>query len=238
MYDFSQRLGERMSLPVTTHLAEGAEEREFVARGRGLFRELLERLGVWDSSAADDVGAGRSPIAHLEGALMRRPMLLAHVNDCPDEDLERLALTRASVAYCARCSDYFLRHEEFGPHRYRDMLDAGVNVCLGTDSVINLPVGESDRLSTLDDARFLHARDGTEAATLLRMATSAGARALGLDPAMFRLAPGLIAGLAMVDVDGASGRDSLERVMKSAAPARLLAIGKPGRARFVGAATT
>ncbi|MBL0922304.1 MAG: amidohydrolase family protein [Phycisphaerales bacterium] len=236
LYDHAQREAERRNVPVATHLAEGAEEREFVATGRGLFRELLERLGVWDDTALDDVGGGRSPIAHLESALLRRPMLLAHVNDCPDADIERLALARASVAYCARCSDYFLRHEEFGAHRYLEMLAAGVNVCLGTDSVINLPPEEAERLSTLDDARFLFARDGADPRLLLRMATTHGARALGLEEGLFTLAPGEAAGLVAVDVEGCAGRTAAERVMRSGAPARLLAVGKPGRARFVGMA--
>ncbi len=232
LYDFAQREGERRGMPVATHLAEGREERDFVARGDGLFRELLERLGVWDETAADDVGGGRTPIAHLEPHLIRRPMLLAHVNDCSDDDMTRLAAARVSVAYCARCSDYFRRHEEFGPHRYREMLDAGINVCLGTDSVINLPREQADRLSTLDDARFLFRRDGTDARLLLAMATTHGARALGIEERRFTLGEGEIAGMVAVDVRGAAGRDPIERVMRASGGARLLAIGKPGRARI------
>lgn len=235
LYDYSQREGERLGVPVATHLAEGMDEREFVAKGQGLFRELLERLGVWDDSAADDVGRGRTPIHHLEPSLIRRPMLLAHVNDCPDEDIERLAATRASVAYCPRCSDYFLRHEEFGLHRYREMLEAGINVCLGTDSVINLPVEQADRISTLDDARFLYSRDGTDPALLLKLATMHGARALGLNPAMFTLAPGRVAAIVAVDVEGVDGTP-IERVMRSRLGATLVAIGKPGHAGFLGPA--
>ena len=115
-----------------------------------------------------------------------------------------LAETGTSVAYCPRSSHYFRNHESFGPHRYRDMLAAGINVCLGTDSIVNLPPDESDRLSTLDETRFLCRRDGTDPLTLLRMATVNGARALDLDPDLFIFRSGLphpVAGLIALPLD-------------------------------------
>ncbi|MFN7022304.1 MAG: hypothetical protein ACK4WH_13380, partial [Phycisphaerales bacterium] len=84
------------------------------------------------------------------------------MNDCDDEDLAVLARTGTSVAYCPRASDYFRAAEHFGPHRYRDMLAAGVTVALGTDSALCLgpeadPVraGDAARISVLDEVRHL-----------------------------------------------------------------------------------
>jgi cytosine/adenosine deaminase-related metal-dependent hydrolase len=163
--DFAVQWG----LPLATHLAESAEEREFIARATGPQRHLLESVGAWEDSLARVFGQGKHPVAHLQTALKEartayRPFLAAHVNDATDEALELLAATKTSVAYCPRASDYFGAHRHFGPHRYRDMLRAGINVCLGTDSIVNITDGTAGpgegpaRLSVLDEMRFLHRR--------------------------------------------------------------------------------
>jgi cytosine/adenosine deaminase-related metal-dependent hydrolase len=209
-------------VPLCTHLAETAEERTFIREGRGPQREFLESLGLWDDSMLAELGQGLSPVAHLAPVLEARPMLCAHVNDAGDGDLAILSRTRASVAYCPRASAYFGAHERFGPHRYRDMLAAGINVCLGTDSVINLP-SPCARLSTWDEARLLRQRDGTDAVILLRMATTHGARALGLDPALFTFSPGPLAGLAAVPLPGrvSSAPRALEEALGPGVPGDL-----------------
>jgi cytosine/adenosine deaminase-related metal-dependent hydrolase len=206
----------REGWPVCTHLAENPSEREFVGRGTGTFRALLERLNLWDDSIMEDVGRGLSPIRHFEPALSAAPWLVAHVNDCGDGEIDTLARSGASVAYCPRSSSYFRNHEAFGPHRYRDMLAAGVNVALGTDSIVNLP-RDSTRISTLDEMRFLHARDGVDPQALLGMATANGARALGLDPALFTFgaAEKAIAGVIAVATNGEPMTDPLLAVMQS-----------------------
>lgn len=214
-------------LPLSTHLAETAAEREFVARGTGPFRAFLEGMGFWDDSILKEVGHGRSPIEHLVPALRSAPWLVAHANDCDDLGLHLLAETGTSIAYCPRSSSYFRNHESFGPHRYRDMLRAGINVCLGTDSIVNLPPSESDRISTLDEMRFLFRRDAVDPALLLKMTTINGAIALGLDPHRFQLSSssgGAIAGLIAVDVSATEpSRPLLERVMLSSGPPQVLA---------------
>jgi cytosine/adenosine deaminase-related metal-dependent hydrolase len=175
-------------LPLSTHLAETLEEREFIASASGPQRELLERLGVWDDAILDHIGKGKHPIEHLSAVLELKPYLVAHVNDADDAGIETLAMTGTSVAYCPRASKYFDAASNFGAHRYRDMLDAGVNVCLGTDSIVNLDT--PDRISTLDEIRLLYAQGDHDPNRLLSMATINGAKALGLDPNRFTLQPG------------------------------------------------
>lgn len=172
-------------IPVSTHLAETPEERAFIAHATGPQREMLERLGVWDDSILDTIGKGNHPIEHLEEVLSTSPMLVAHVNDATDHGIEILASTNTSVAYCPRASAYFGADAHFGHHRYRDMLDAGVNVCLGTDSIVNLDT--PDRMSTLDDMRLLWTRGDRDPIRLLSMGTRNGAIALGIDPVRFSL---------------------------------------------------
>ena len=74
---------------------------------------------------------------------------------------------RVSIAFCPRT------HARFGhaPHPYRSLLEKGVVVCLGTDSLASSPT-----LSVLDELRFLHDRDDSlSGALLLTMATLFGA---------------------------------------------------------------
>lgn len=176
-------------LPLATHLAETPEERAFIQHGTGPQRELLESLGIWTDDLARTLGQGAHPIDHTLDALGDLPAstCLIHVNDCPDAQLERLARSNASIVYCPRASDYFGRHHDFGPHRYQDMLARGINVALGTDSIINLDTG---RISTLDDARFLRARDRADPMILLKMITSNAATAIGFTPERATLTAG------------------------------------------------
>lgn len=205
-----------------THAAETSEEHRFVAYGDGPQADFLHRIGVWDEQSLSEVGAGRSPIEHLSKIMRDAPMIIAHANDLSDRDVGILASSQATVAYCPRASRYFRQHLTFGPHRYRELLAAGVSVALGTDSIVNLPSEQADRLSTLDDARLLVREDGLECGVALGMATWRGGVALGLRREGFSLAAVAEArtlyGLSVVacgDVDKEI-TDPAERVMASA----------------------
>lgn len=197
------RAGEA-GVAICSHVGETAEERRFVARGDGPFREFLRAVGVWDEAIAGEEFAGRTPVGQVTEALSRAAFLLAHVNDASDTDIEALSRHGASVAYCPRASEYFGVARDLGAHRYRDMLAAGVNVCLGTDSIINLPEG-SGRISVLDEMGLLARRDGTDPDVLLRMGTTHGARALGLGEGRFSLW-GRPMGLVLVAAGQGPGR--------------------------------
>ncbi len=245
MYYFAQQWSNKTGHGpwLSTHLAETPEEHELIGHATGPFRGFLERVGWWNDSVAELFGTGRSPIAYFCSRLSQEDAqgtsksgyVLAHVNDCSDADLQLLAASSHSIAYCPRSSSYFRNHEHFGPHRYREMLAAGINVCLGTDSVINLP--DAERISTLDEARFLFARDGLDARTLLAMATVRGARALGLPEDCFAFRSSLHAdnrqpdqavspaGVVAVACDSeATARNPWEALMRSQAPPEMLAL--------------
>lgn len=207
-YRVAVELAAARGLRLSTHLAETPEERAFVQTARGPQRTMLEQLGIWSDDILDDIGRGRHPVQHLADILAATPMLAAHVNDADDAAIETLAATGASVAYCPHASEYFGAASHFGPHRYRDMLAAGVNVAIGTDSVVNLPVGADGKaeLSVLTEIRRLYRRDGTDPVTLLRMATLNGARALGLPPGPFGFATGgPVAGVLAIEIGERGG---------------------------------
>jgi len=131
-------------------------------------------------------------------------MLAVHVNDCTDEELNLLAESNVTVVYCPRASEYFGHERRVGGHRYREMIEAGIPVALGTDSILSVPAPQAERLSTLDDMRLLYKRDRIDARRLLGLATTAGADALGIEPDLFRFREGQMAGILTVKV----GRDA------------------------------
>ncbi len=188
-------------LPLSTHLAESPAELEFVATGGGPFRALLQGIGKWDETFAADYNAGLTPVRWMKPHLEQAHWLCAHCNYVTDDDIDLLASTGASVAYCPRASEYF-RHK---PHRYLEMLDAGVNVCLGTDSIIC-----HGTLSVLDEMRRLHRRDKTDPRKLLGMATVNGWKALGVDAALPWIG---------VRYDPSEPGDALAQVLRSREPA-------------------
>lgn len=220
VYEAAVKIAARDGLPISTHLAETPEEREFIAQAAGPQRAMLECMGIWDDCECAHIGKGAHPVAHLAGVLEQRPMLAAHVNDATDEAIDILANARASVAYCPRASAYFGAPEKLGPHRFQEMLAAGVNVCLGTDSIINLDT--PGRISPLDDARLLARTTDAPARTLLAMLTTRGAFALGLEPSRYTFVSGsTIAGIVAVEV-GASPDNPARAVLAEQTPPEIL----------------
>jgi len=219
-------LAELHGLPMVTHLAESIEEREFVAKGTGPQLELIQRLGIWNDHAASQVGKGRSPVQHLAAVLAGFDIGAVHVNQCSDDDLNLLALTKTRVVYCPRASEYFGAQEHFGKHRYQEMQDRSIVVALGTDSIINLPaseVGETGLgLSPLAEARHLYRRDRADSGLLLRMMTTNGAEFLGVSQSRVTLGKGAEPA-GVIAVAAAPGDEPVARVMQSNAAPEFLA---------------
>lgn len=194
----------RAGWPVCAHVAESPEERAFIQQGLGPIVDLLTGVGAWDDAARRDAALGISPVAAALARFAAPGLLAVHLNDLSDADIAHLAHARARAVYCPRASAYFAAERHFGPHRYSDLLAAGVPVALGTDSIVNLPPDAADParggISVLDELRFLYRRDHTDPATLLAMATTHGAAALSLDPGLFTLRGPAVAGLLAVEV--------------------------------------
>lgn len=201
-------------LPLCTHLAELAEEAELVARGTGPMRDMLEATGLWAPELEAVYGGGLSPVAWLRPALEAAAgrFVVAHVNHLDDADIATLAETATSVAYCPVASAYF----GHTGHRVADLLAAGVNVALGTDSALCQPPGEAQPHGVLAQARWLFRRGTLPAATLLRMAVANGHRALGRAVRSRRL------GLVSI---AAGAADPLGEALSGTAPLRGWAAG-------------
>ncbi|XAL99950.1 amidohydrolase family protein [Phycisphaeraceae bacterium D3-23] len=213
--------------PISTHLAETLDELAFVASLSGAKMDFIRSIGRWQDRFASGYGQGVSPVQwmrpHLERAASDGGWLLAHCNYVDDDDIALLADTNASVAYCPAASAYFGHpHDGHPPHRYRDMLGAGVNVTLGTDSIVCGDPGDPQPLGLLGAMRLLYRRDGADPATLLRMATINGVRALRMPDVTATLQPGAPARFALVDIEPDSGEDALQQVMAKDARAEPL----------------
>ena len=156
-------------MPLTTHLAESPDETSFLAQHAGPLRELWRQLDRWDD-AVPRFDGGPIRFANSLG-LLQAPTLLAHVNYCDDQELEILAAGRASVIFCPRTHRYF----GHPPHRWRDMLAAGINVAVGTDSCASSP-----DLNLVDDLRLIHHQyPDVKPAEVWALATWRAAAALG-----------------------------------------------------------
>lgn len=200
------RAAARTGLPLATHLAETHAEIEIIRDGTGPLVDMLRAFGVWDASIRP---AHQHPVKWLSSVLEHAPFIAAHLNYVDDMHINALARWPITVAYCPRASAYF-QHDQ--PHRYRHMMDAGINVALGTDSIVCLDT--PDRLSPLDEMRLLYRRDNVDALRLLHMATRAGARALGENEDSVTFRPGPVRGIVGVPVNPHSTIDPLHQVLE------------------------
>jgi 5-methylthioadenosine/S-adenosylhomocysteine deaminase len=193
-------------LPVAIHAAESAEETALVRDATGPFAESLRARGIVVAPR------GRSPIAMLErvGALGTRTLLIHCVAvDAIDTDV--IARSGCGVAHCP-ASNAKLGH---GIAPLADLLAAGVDVGLGSDSVAS-----NNRMDVLEEARLavlLHrgraARaSALSAATALELATIGGARSLGMEGEVGSLEPGKAADLAAFSLFGPSGSSCADPV--------------------------
>jgi cytosine/adenosine deaminase-related metal-dependent hydrolase len=182
---------------LTTHVAESAMEFEMFARGRGEMFDWLQRSG----REMSDCGRG-SPVKHLErcGALSER-LLAAHANYLAKQDAALLAKRKVHVVHCPRCHSYF-RHD---PFPLRRLARAGVNVCLGTDSLASVYKSrrQSVELSLFEEMRALSRNEPSlSARKIVGMATLNGARALGMGGQIGELAEGSFADFVVLPFAG------------------------------------
>ena len=187
-------------IPLTTHLAESRDEAQFLASQEGPFRNLWTALDAWDEAVPRFAGG---PIRFAKAAgLLDYPTILAHVNYCDDEELAMLARSPASIVYCPRTHAYF----GHPPHRWRDMIAAGINVALGTDSCASSP-----NLNLLDDLRLVRKlAPEWAAAELWKLVTIRAAQALGAADSVGTLEAGKRCDVVMFETEG---RDPLEEIL-------------------------
>lgn len=184
-------------LRVATHVAESATEFEMFRHARG---EMFDWLARNEREMSDSGGV--SPVQHLarQGAL--GPHLLAvHVNHLARGDAALLAKEKVSVVHCPRSHDYF-KHQEFP---FRALTKAGVNVCLGTDSLATVrdQPKRNLELNLFHEMRaFASAQPRVAPDTILQLVTLNAALALGLRGKVGALRHGAFADLIALPHSG------------------------------------
>ncbi|HFD79294.1 MAG TPA: TRZ/ATZ family hydrolase [Gammaproteobacteria bacterium] len=143
---------------------------------------------------------GERPLDRMERLGLLTPALVAvHMTQLNDDEIRRLAASGASVVHCPESN--LKLASGFCP--VQKLLDAGVNVALGTDGAASN--NDLDMLGEMRSAALLaKAVHGDASAlpahTALRMATLNGARALGLGDETGSLEVGKWADLTAVDL--------------------------------------
>lgn len=201
-------LSQRHKIPVAMHLAESPDELELLRHGGGPLRGFLEELGAWDAAA---IPRGARPLDYLRLLARAERALVIHGNFLDDEEISLLAAAadRMSVVYCPRTHDWFAHRD----YPLEKLLAAGATVALGTDGR-----GSTPDLSLLGEMRCAARKHpGVPLAAILRMATIAGARALGRETEIGSLAAGKRADLAIVALPDRSADDPHELLFDPAA---------------------
>ncbi len=177
--------------PTAVHLGESSGELELLYHRRGPFVTFLKSLGVWDESGLSDSFDLVMSIGDF-----RQPKLFVHGNHlAPTCRVPR----NGTIVYCPRT------HAAFGhpPHTFRDFLKRGVRVALGTDSLASNP-----DLDLLAEARLVRERyPDVPGHVILRMATLAGAEALGWADECGSLEPGKSADFVAVPLPDREAAD-------------------------------
>lgn len=204
----------RHGMPVAIHLAESKAEIAFLREGDGPFAAALRARGI------DVVRRSHSPVHWLVelGVVLAHPLLI-HCVQVDETDIAFIAEHHCPVAHCP-ASNAKLAH---GIAPVRAMLDAGVVVGLGSDSVAS-----NNMMDLLGEARLAALMQNVaDARQALFLATMGGARALGLGARIGSLEAGKDADLAAFPLDGPRGMPAYD-------PETALVFALPGTvARFV-----
>ncbi len=195
----------------TTHVAESAEEFDMFRHARGVMFDWLA-----PQRDCSDCGT-RTPVEHLDAAGALVPGLLAvHANYLWDSDARLLAARGACVVHCPR-SHRFFGHQAFP---FEVLRRAGVNVCLGTDSMATVlkQADEPLELNLFSEMRsFAATRPTVPPEEIVRMVTVHGAQALGRPGEFGEISPGARADLIALPAN-ASHRDPFDAVLHHRGP--------------------
>jgi formiminoglutamate deiminase len=141
---------------------------------------------------------GRTPTALLaDGGVLGERTTAVHATHLTDADVALLGSTRTAVCLCPTTE----RDLADGVGPARRLVDAGVRLCLGSDSHAVVDLFEEARAVELDERLVTERRGHHRATDLLAAATAGGMAALGR-PDAGRLAPGAPADFVAVGLGG------------------------------------
>ena len=164
-----KHLSEKYNCPISCHVAEFPEELQFLQDGSGDMKDFLIELGVYDDCW---IPPAKSPAQYLDSLGVLESLVAVHLN-LVGNDLDLLKSRKVKSVFCPQSTRWFGR-EKYMP--VRDLLDLGIVVGLGTDSLAS-----NESLNFLDELR---AAEGMLADVsqeeILFMATRGGAETVGM----------------------------------------------------------
>lgn len=177
---------------MSVHLGESAEEVEFLEKGSGPWRAMLEMIDLWRD---DWVVPACDPVAYLDRHhLIDANTLVVHGVQFSETALVRLATIGATLVTCPRSNLWV----GAGSPPIERFYQSGVKVAVGTDSLAS--VDDLNVFSEIETMRRL--APGVPAGSILESATLIGARALGFGKELGSLTPGKRAEMIAVQLPG------------------------------------
>ena len=164
-----KHLSEKYNCPISCHMAEFPEELQFLQDGSGDMKDFLVELGAYDDCW---VPPAKSPAQYLDSLGVLESLVAVHLN-LVGNDLDLLKSRKVKSVFCPQSTRWFGR-EKYMP--VRDLLDLGIVVGLGTDSLAS-----NESLNFLDELRA--AEDmlaDVSKKEILFMATRGGAETVGM----------------------------------------------------------
>jgi cytosine/adenosine deaminase-related metal-dependent hydrolase len=213
-----------LGIPVGTHLAESANENEWLEHGSGPLQGIAPILVP---------PTGKRAVGTLEPVL-GPDLLCAHCVEVDAGEIALLAERNVPVAHCPRSNALL----GCGIAPVTELREADMRVGLGTDSPASTP--SFDMFEEMRTAIFL-ARARTKrpeallASDALRMATLDAARALRLEDQVGTLTPGKRADLTVVSLAGSPYHpveDPAAAVVFGGSPERVLETIVDGHTRY------
>ena len=215
-----------LGLPQATHFAESEAERDWLVSGAGDWSPLAELLVPPPGETGIRLLAG--------GGLLHESLMAAHCVHVDDEEIALLAANGVGVAHCPRSNGYL----GCGVAPVRELLDAGVNVSIATDSPASTPsldLFEEIRTAIVAARAREQRPDALSAGHALELATLGGARVLGLEDRIGSLAPGKQADLAVISLAGSPFdpvEDPVAAAILGGSPERVAATLVAGETRY------
>lgn len=190
----------KAGLRTTMHLAESREEFEmYWSRSGALYDWLKNQRDMSDCGSV-------TPIQRLvTSGLLDARVLAVHVNYLEPGDADLLGTRGCSVVHCPSSHAYF-QHDSFP---FDQLQKAGVNVCLGTDSLASCN-GEGRGKPVLDMfvemRRFREKTPAISADEIIRMTTMGGAKALDQVGLLGEISPDAFADLVGIPFSGTTNK--------------------------------
>jgi cytosine/adenosine deaminase-related metal-dependent hydrolase len=213
-----------LGVPVGTHLAESANEVQWLVEGKGPLHGIAPLLVP---------PTGERPVATLDSVL-GADLLCAHCVEVEGAEVAVLAERGVPVAHCPRSNALL----GCGIAPLALLRDAGVVVGLGTDSPASTPAFDmfEELRSAVQMARARERRaEALQAGEALRLATLDAARVLRLDAEVGTLTPGKRADLTVVSLAGSPYHpveDLAAAVVFGGSPDRVLETIVDGQTRY------